>query len=63
MTAQTVPDESAPARIRWQDRIESVQCRAWVWRYKMDNRTHHLGGTRMRTFSQNCCESILSKPL
>ena len=31
-------------RIRWQGQIESVQCRAWVWRYKMDNRTHnHLG--------------------
>jgi len=29
------------ARIRWHGRIESVQCRAWVWRYKMDNRTHH----------------------
>jgi hypothetical protein len=29
------------ARIRWQGRIESVQCRAWVWRYKTDNRTHH----------------------
>jgi hypothetical protein len=31
----------ASARIRWQGQIESVQCRAWIWRYKMDNRTHH----------------------
>jgi hypothetical protein len=29
------------ARIRWQGQIESVQCRAWVWRYQMHNRTHH----------------------
>ncbi|MGE3808439.1 MAG: hypothetical protein AB7K24_27565, partial [Gemmataceae bacterium] len=29
------------SRIRWQGQIESVQCRAWVWRYKTDNRTHH----------------------
>lgn len=29
------------SRIRWQGQIESVQCRAWIWRYKMDNRTHH----------------------
>jgi len=34
------PQQSA-SRIRWQGQIESVQCRAWVWRYKMDNRTHH----------------------
>ena len=29
------------SRIRWQGEIESVQCRAWVWRYKTDNRTHY----------------------
>jgi len=29
------------SRIRWQGQIESIHCRAWVWRYKMDNRTHH----------------------
>jgi hypothetical protein len=29
------------SRIRWQGQIESVQCRAWVWRYIMHNRTHH----------------------
>jgi len=33
--------EPSSVRIHWQGRIESVQCRAWVWRYKMDNRTHH----------------------
>ena len=33
--------ELSSTRICWQGRIESVQCRAWVWRYKMDNRTHH----------------------
>lgn len=31
----------AASQVRWQGQIESVQCRAWVWRYKMDNRTHH----------------------
>jgi hypothetical protein len=41
MVAQNITDKTAPARIRWQGQIESVQCRAWVWRYKMDNRTHH----------------------
>ena len=39
-TEMTRPEPSS-ARIRWQGRIESVQCRAWVWRYKTDNRTHH----------------------
>jgi hypothetical protein len=29
------------ARIRWQGEIQAVQCRAWVWRYRTDNRTHH----------------------
>lgn len=29
------------SRVHWQGRIESIQCRAWVWRYKMCNRTHH----------------------
>lgn len=28
-------------KISWQGRILSIQCRAWVWRYKLDNRTHH----------------------
>ena len=28
-------------RITWEARILSVQPRAWVWRYKVDNRTHH----------------------
>ena len=32
------------SRVRWQGQIESVQCRAWVWRYQLHNRTHyHLG--------------------
>lgn len=35
---------NSPEKISWQGRITSVQCRAWVWRYKLDNRTHnHLG--------------------
>ena len=29
------------SRIRWQGQIKSVQCPAWIWRYKLDNRTHH----------------------
>ena len=38
------PSQQTSSRIRWQGQIESVQCRAWVWRYKMDNRTHrHVG--------------------
>jgi hypothetical protein len=37
----TEPSQQPSSRIRWQGQIESVQCRAWVWRYKTDNRTHH----------------------
>ncbi len=37
----TEPSQQVSSRIRWQGQIESVQCRAWVWRYKTDNRTHH----------------------
>ena len=37
----TEPSKQPSSRIRWQGQIESVQCRAWVWRYKTDNRTHH----------------------
>jgi len=33
--------ESSTTRIRWQGAIQAVQCRAWVWRYRTDNRTHH----------------------
>lgn len=29
------------SRVRWRGEIQAVQCRAWVWRYKTDNRTHH----------------------
>jgi hypothetical protein len=36
--------KQAISRIRWQGQIESVQCRAWVWRYIMHNRTHHHFG-------------------
>jgi hypothetical protein len=35
------PSQKAPSRIRWQGRIEAVQCRAWIWRYITHNRTHH----------------------
>lgn len=35
------PSSQATSQIRWYGQIESVQCRAWVWRYKLDNRTHH----------------------
>ena len=38
------PSEQRISGIRWQGQIESVQCRAWVWRYKTDNRTHHQLG-------------------
>ena len=37
----TEPSQGSAYHIRWQGQIESVQCRAWVWRYKLDNRTHH----------------------
>ena len=33
-------DESN-SRIQWQGQILAVQVRAWVWRYRTDNRTHH----------------------
>ncbi len=37
-------EPSSPVRIRWQGDIVAIQVRAWVWRYKTDNRTHyHLG--------------------
>ncbi|MBU0753892.1 MAG: hypothetical protein KJ645_02045 [Planctomycetes bacterium] len=36
-----VHSKQVSTRICWQGWIESIQCRAWVWRYKMDNRTHH----------------------
>ena len=41
MVVNIEPSQQLVSRIRWQGQIESVQCRAWVWRYKMDNRTHH----------------------
>ena len=37
----TKTSQESVSRIRWQGQIESVQCRAWVWRYMMHNRTHH----------------------
>lgn len=33
--------EEISSRIHWQGEIYAVQCRAWVWRYITDNRTHH----------------------
>ncbi len=33
-----------PRKIIWNGVIRAVQPRAWVWRYKLDNRTHHLTG-------------------
>jgi hypothetical protein len=41
------PAQQPSPHVRWQGRIESVQCRAWVWRYKMDNRTHHHLGSNL----------------
>ncbi|MBN1652917.1 MAG: hypothetical protein JXA30_03995 [Deltaproteobacteria bacterium] len=41
MIYRTNRTELESTRIRWQGTIQSVQCRAWVWRYKLDNRTHH----------------------
>jgi hypothetical protein len=29
------------SHILWSGKIHAVQCRAWVWRYVTDNRTHH----------------------
>jgi hypothetical protein len=40
-TLNTNKAQQSDSRIRWQGMIESVQCRAWVWRYKTENRTHH----------------------
>ena len=39
--ANPEPSQPPASRIRWQGQLEAVQCRTWVWRYKMDNRTHH----------------------
>ena len=40
-TVKTKPSQQPSSRICWQGQIESVQCRAWVWRYMLHNRTHH----------------------
>ncbi len=38
------PADAPAAKIRWSGRIKAVQPRAWVWRYKADNRNHtHTG--------------------
>lgn len=31
-------------KIKWKGEIQSIQCRAWVWRYQTSNRTHHHTG-------------------
>lgn len=31
-----------PGNVLWEGVIRAVQPRAWVWRYKLDNRTHNL---------------------
>jgi hypothetical protein len=31
-------------KVHWSGIITAIQPRAWVWRYRMDNRTHHLTG-------------------
>ncbi len=39
-----VKHESGDTRIRWRGEIRAIQCRAWIWRYRVDNRTHnHVG--------------------
>jgi hypothetical protein len=38
---KVVKGKSPQVRVRWHGQIESIQCRAWVWRYQMHNRTHH----------------------
>ena len=36
--------EDGNSRLRWRGVVGAVQCRAWVWRYRVDNRSHnHLG--------------------
>jgi hypothetical protein len=37
-------DAAGTGKVRWQGVIKAIQPRAWVWRYKTDNRTHHLTG-------------------
>lgn len=29
------------SQLHWKGQILSIQCRAWVWRYRLHNRTHH----------------------
>lgn len=36
-----VRTEESVSRVHWQGAVRAVQCRAWVWRYRTDNRTHH----------------------
>lgn len=44
--AGTDRPRAAPAadKVRWSGVVTAIQPRAWVWRYKTDNRTHNLTG-------------------
>ena len=42
-----VPTPAMPkttAQVRWRGTITAIQPRAWVWRYRTDNRSHHHTG-------------------
>jgi hypothetical protein len=41
MAYDWIDTDEEKSSIRWQGRVVAVQCRAWVWRYRTDNRTHH----------------------
>ncbi len=39
--ARGLDGEEVTSKIHWMGEIQAVQCRAWIWRYRVDNRTHH----------------------
>ena len=39
-----LPASPAAGKVLWSGVIMAIQSRAWVWRYKTDNRTHNLSG-------------------
>ena len=56
------PSQQSSFRVRWQGQIEAVQCRAWVWRYKTDNRTHHHLGFNLFVEGEADGRDLLLRP-
>jgi hypothetical protein len=44
---------SSTGKVGWSGIITAIQPRAWVWRYKTDNRTHHLTGFNLWITGKN----------